>query len=305
MYTHGTVPICFIHWCTLQVSFNPQDNTQVCVVGEKLFKLFRYSEGNLKQFGIMKIEPSNYLCQAWISEDRLVLGTDNGKVQLFEVGELKNEFDVMVVDSQVVSPETTKKVSQSRWIELACVHVHVCTLYNSMTSNKMPTYVTYGEAVLAFCVCIKKCVIWKWLAQLIITPSTTPLKPVAIDCIITYSKGFICSGGNGTLHLFEKTDDRNVYKKTRSVSIWMDPSLSLVAQSEEEDTGPSNNVLNMTLSPSEENVVCSTRMQQLYNLTLSAADLQGKVCDSHILIPTLLLDRFPKLSVTYMLSHIS
>ena len=80
----------------LQVSFNPQDNTQVCVIGEKIFKLFRYNEGNLKQFAFMKSEPQNYLCQAWLSEDRLVLGTDSGKVQLFEVGELKNEFDVQL-----------------------------------------------------------------------------------------------------------------------------------------------------------------------------------------------------------------
>jgi hypothetical protein len=42
----------------------------------------------------MKAEPSHYLCLAWLSEDRVVLGTDTGKVQLFEVGEVKNEFDV-------------------------------------------------------------------------------------------------------------------------------------------------------------------------------------------------------------------
>ena len=46
-----------------QVSFNPQDNTQICVVGEKTYKLFRYSEGNLKQFAFMKGDPLNYLCQ--------------------------------------------------------------------------------------------------------------------------------------------------------------------------------------------------------------------------------------------------
>ena len=86
-----------VFFCILkQVSFNPQDNTQVCVVGEKIFKLFRYSEGNLKQFAFSKLEPSNYLCQAWLSEDQLVLGTDRGKVQLFEVGELKNEFVVNI-----------------------------------------------------------------------------------------------------------------------------------------------------------------------------------------------------------------
>ena len=64
------------------------------MAGEKIFKLYRYSEGNLKQFAFMKAEPSYYLCLSWISEDRLVLGTDNGKVQLFEVGELKNEFSI-------------------------------------------------------------------------------------------------------------------------------------------------------------------------------------------------------------------
>lgn len=85
------------------------------MVGEKLFKLYRYSEGNLKQFGITKAEPSNYLCQAWVSEDRLVLGTENGKVQLFEVGDLKNEFDVTVpTASQMGSPEITRRPSQQR-----------------------------------------------------------------------------------------------------------------------------------------------------------------------------------------------
>jgi len=36
----------------------------------------------------------NYLCQTWLSEDQLLLGTDTGKIELFEMGELKNEFFV-------------------------------------------------------------------------------------------------------------------------------------------------------------------------------------------------------------------
>ena len=96
-----------------------------------------------------------------------------------------------------------------------------------------------------------------------------------MDCITTYSKGFICSGGSGTLHIFEKTDDKYIYRKTRTVSVWIDPNSNYVATTGA-DSVP-NDILSMTLSPSEENVVCSTRTQQLYNLTLSAADLQGKV----------------------------
>ena len=38
-----------------------------------------------------------------------------------------------------------------------------------------------------------------------------------------------------------------------------------------------NDILNMALSPTEDNVLCSTRRQQLYSLTLSVADLQGNV----------------------------
>ena len=64
------------------------------MVGNGIFKLFRYSEGNLKQFAFQKLEPQNYLCQTWVSDERVVVGTDNGKLLLFEAGELKNEFNL-------------------------------------------------------------------------------------------------------------------------------------------------------------------------------------------------------------------
>ncbi len=80
----------------LQVTFNPQDNTQICVVGNGIFKLYRYSEGNLKQFAFQKTEPQNYLSQAWVSDERVIVGTDTGKLLLFEAGELRNEFAVTV-----------------------------------------------------------------------------------------------------------------------------------------------------------------------------------------------------------------
>lgn len=70
------------------------DNTQICVIGNGIFKLFRYTEGNLKQFAFQKLEPQNYLCQTWVSDERVVVGTDNGKLLLFEAGELKNEFNL-------------------------------------------------------------------------------------------------------------------------------------------------------------------------------------------------------------------
>ena len=52
--------------------------------------MFRYSEGNLRQFAHQKNDTRNYLCHAWVSDERVIAGTDNGLLQLFEAGELKD-----------------------------------------------------------------------------------------------------------------------------------------------------------------------------------------------------------------------
>jgi WD40 repeat protein len=77
-----------------QITFNPQDNTHLCATGDGIFKLFRYTEGTLRQLAPPKMDPLNCLCQAWLSESRIIVGTDNSKVLLFEGGELKAEFNV-------------------------------------------------------------------------------------------------------------------------------------------------------------------------------------------------------------------
>ena len=100
-----------------------------------------------------------------------------------------------------------------------------------------------------------------------------------VGAIVTFSKGFICSGGSGILHIFEKTTDKYLYKKSRSVSVWVDPNSSLVTHPGTGTDVPveSNDITNIAMSPSEENIICTTRTKQIYNLMLSAVDLQGKV----------------------------
>ncbi|XP_069719000.1 cilia- and flagella-associated protein 57 [Phaenicophaeus curvirostris] len=77
-----------------QLSFSPQDNTQVCVTGNGFFKLFTYEEGTLKQINLPKGESRNYLCHTWLSEEKVLCGTDTGKLVLFETGELLWETSV-------------------------------------------------------------------------------------------------------------------------------------------------------------------------------------------------------------------
>ncbi|CAL1538634.1 unnamed protein product [Lymnaea stagnalis] len=183
-----------------QISFNPQDNTQLCVVGNTVFKYFRYSEGNLKPFNFQKTEPQNYLCHAWVSEDRIIVGTDSGKVLLFEAGELKKEFNLVPAD---------------------------------------------------------------WLIE----DSSMPGK-INTTAIVSYSKGFACAFGYGTVFLFEKTEDKDFFKKSREITIPPDPC------NNQDPFLNQQQLFNcLTISPSEEVLVGSTDQSQLFYLTLSSADL--------------------------------
>ena len=43
--------------------------------------------------------------------------------------------------------------------------------------------------------------------------------PPSVGAIVAYSKGFACSGGKGIVHLYEKTEDKDFYKKTREIKV--------------------------------------------------------------------------------------
>ncbi|KAK3567777.1 hypothetical protein QTP86_026459 [Hemibagrus guttatus] len=77
-----------------QVSFNPQDSTQVCVSGNGVFKLFRYADSALKQTNSAKLETQNVLSHAWMSEERIIAGTETGRLLVFESGDLRWEMSV-------------------------------------------------------------------------------------------------------------------------------------------------------------------------------------------------------------------
>ncbi len=48
-------------------------------------------------------------------------------------------------------------------------------------------------------------------------PQTTG--PPQITSIVAYSKGFACACGLGTVHLYEKTDDKDFFKKAREIRV--------------------------------------------------------------------------------------
>ncbi|XP_068171387.1 cilia- and flagella-associated protein 57 [Antennarius striatus] len=98
-----------------QVSFNPYNNMQLCVSGSGVFKLFRYAEGALKQTCFPKVESFNFLCHTWLTAERVIAGTDGGRLLVFESGNLRREIDVSVQVAQEKSNRLVevKKIKDS------------------------------------------------------------------------------------------------------------------------------------------------------------------------------------------------
>lgn len=57
-----------------------------------MLKLFRYTEGALKQSSAAKMDSVNFLCHVWTSEQRVVAGTDTGRLLVSECGDLRKEI---------------------------------------------------------------------------------------------------------------------------------------------------------------------------------------------------------------------
>ncbi|KAJ8367313.1 hypothetical protein AAFF_G00320970 [Aldrovandia affinis] len=192
-----------------QVSFNPQDNTQICVSGNGVFKLIRYAEGTLKQFNSVKQEVGNFLSHDWLSEKRVIAGTETGRLLVFDSGELRWEMNV-ITKTSTHEPERPAEKKQE-------------------------------EAA----------------------PSQLP----RVIAIKNYSKGFVCSVGQGMVFLFEKMEDKDGYKKCSEIRIPQDPYSNDPSQAEQQE------VVTLCFSPSEESLTSCTDRGQLYSIPLSSAEI--------------------------------
>ncbi|XP_017350530.1 cilia- and flagella-associated protein 57 isoform X1 [Ictalurus punctatus] len=73
-----------------QVSFNPKDNTQICVSGNCVFKMFKLENNVLNQTSSSEMDQENFMSHAWMSEDCIVSGTETGKLLMLTAGQWQN-----------------------------------------------------------------------------------------------------------------------------------------------------------------------------------------------------------------------
>ncbi|XP_006503434.1 cilia- and flagella-associated protein 57 isoform X1 [Mus musculus] len=182
-----------------QVSISSQDNSQVCITGSGVFKLLRFAEGTLKQINFQRGESSNYLAHAWVSEDRVIVGTDTGKLFLFESGDQRWETSIMVKES-----------TSSRSLEV---------IQESESLIEFPPLSSPVSSV----------------ERMDITTNTQQQAMPQVFAIAAYSKGFACSAGPGRVLLFEKVEEKDFYRESREIRIPTDQQSNDPSQSDKQD----------------------------------------------------------------------
>jgi hypothetical protein len=67
----------------------------MCAIGKSSFRFFRYNEGHVKPFGFQRGDAHHFLCHAWLGKgDRLIAGTQEGRLMFFERGEYRYDIPV-------------------------------------------------------------------------------------------------------------------------------------------------------------------------------------------------------------------
>ncbi|XP_055474475.1 cilia- and flagella-associated protein 57 [Psammomys obesus] len=182
-----------------QVSINPQDNTQLCITGTGIFKLLRFAEGTLKQTNFQRGEFPNYLAHAWVSEERIIVGTDTGRLFLYESGDQRWETSIMVKES--TSSKSLEVIQESESL-----------IEFPPRSSPVPS-----------------------VEQVVTATDSRQLAMPQVFAIAAYSKGFACSAGPGRVLLFEKVEDKDFYRESREIRIPMDPQSNDPSQSDKQD----------------------------------------------------------------------
>ena len=199
-----------------QCSFSPKDNNLICVTGNSVFKQFKLVDSNLKPLpnALNKREPQNYLCHAWLGEERVVLGTDTG--------------DLLVIDGSELKAFLPRAPTDSNSIE------------SVIGFSKVPLVLTANGGLLIFIsLCIAAfCLAPRCLSfyRIILSSSAAftlslanPNIPTSPPCCSDFTspdpflfsprlvrQGLVTGSDDGSIAIYEKSEDKDLFRRTKA-----------------------------------------------------------------------------------------
>jgi hypothetical protein len=220
----------------------------MCAAGNAYFRFYRFNESHLKPYGFQKGDAHNFICHAWYKTDRVIAGTAEGKLLVFERGDYRHEIIIKNVKNEITGAlaervRTAAKKEKDQQAKVA----------GDASAVPLPQTDLVEETV-----------------PLRRDDSNRPhsnYKGEEITAIATYSKGFAVAYGIGNVILFEEqiiyTSQEDHYKQMFVVKIPNDTS-------ESED----RIIKTLAINPNEELIVASTFNLNIYVFQLSTAEIK-------------------------------
>ncbi|KAJ3119349.1 Cilia- and flagella-associated protein 57 [Nowakowskiella sp. JEL0407] len=119
-----------------QISCNPFDtNTQVCVTGLNLYKTFKFSEGAFKPLHQHKPD-HNLFCHSWVNDIRIISGTEDGKLLVFEGADLIQEISYVNPRNDLIESSINSIIVLSGGL-LVGTSTGTCILYEKMDDHTL------------------------------------------------------------------------------------------------------------------------------------------------------------------------
>lgn len=78
-----------------QICCSPVSNSEFCVVGNGIFKLYGFYETVWRPYGFQKAEQINITSACWLNSEVILSGTSDGKLFIVENGDLKGVYDAI------------------------------------------------------------------------------------------------------------------------------------------------------------------------------------------------------------------
>ncbi|KAF7265792.1 hypothetical protein GWI33_020867 [Rhynchophorus ferrugineus] len=95
----------------IQVACNPNDGNQIAVVGDSVLRCLGCTDYTWRQFGYNKFDQVVYTSCCWLSQDRLIIGSNKGKILILETGEVRAVFHAM--DMPIINMKLKDELEES------------------------------------------------------------------------------------------------------------------------------------------------------------------------------------------------
>ncbi|KAJ3026946.1 UNVERIFIED_CONTAM: Cilia- and flagella-associated protein 57, partial [Siphonaria sp. JEL0065] len=109
-------------------------NTQICVTGNSLFRVFKFIEGNFKLVNQQKPD-KNLVCHCWISDVRLIAGTEDSKLLVFDSGDLILEISYVLPGNVSMKTPSIETITAFSGGIMAGTSTGFCVLFEKTDDN--------------------------------------------------------------------------------------------------------------------------------------------------------------------------